>query len=116
MKKKILILLFGILMLLSACGTQAQPSESVERSDNAAEVTKEHIEETIETVKTPMLTEDIESVEAVEEVIPEEEFDLSVAQIEVDQQCWQASIDQRLVRSLYSKNAYRRVGILGVIF
>lgn len=77
MKKKILILLFGILMLLSACGTQAQPSESVERSDNAAEVTKEHIEETIETVKTPMLTEDIESVEAVEEVIPEEEFDLS---------------------------------------
>lgn len=39
-----------------------------------------------------MLTEDIESVEAVEEVIPEEEFDLSVAQIEVDQQCWQASI------------------------
>lgn len=77
MKKKILILLFGILMLLSACGTQAQLSEGVERSDNAAEVTKEYIEETVETVETPMLTEDIESVGAVEEVIPEEAFDLS---------------------------------------
>ena len=74
MKRKILILLFGILMLLSACGTQAQLSEGVERSDNVEEITKEYIEETVE---MPTLTEDIESVGAVEEVIPEEAFDLS---------------------------------------